>query len=138
MAILDSQGEQASVKLHKNCYCSFISKEHIKRLLARKRKAGSMDLEEAPIPRVRRSQVKEFDLKKQCLFCTLACEPVNNKHPDRWDKVVQCERRGVKDAPPFKAVILQYVMIVMMHGVEKLLCVVMVYMIWLLVSRSLL
>ena len=60
-AILDSQGEQASIKLHKNCYCSFISKEHIKRLLARKRKAGSMDLEEAPIPRVRRSQVKEFD-----------------------------------------------------------------------------
>ena len=66
-ACLDSQGEQASVKLHKNCYCSFISKEHIKRLLARKRKAGSMDLEEAPIPRVR-SQVKEFDFKNNVWF----------------------------------------------------------------------
>ena len=33
-AILDSQGEQASVQLHKNCYCSFTSKDHIKKLVA--------------------------------------------------------------------------------------------------------
>ena len=63
-AVLDSQGEQASVELHKSCYCSFTSKDHIKKLVARKRKAGSIDLDEAPTPRVRRSQVKEFDFKK--------------------------------------------------------------------------
>ena len=33
---------------------------------------------------------------------------VNNKHPNRWDKVVQCERKGIKDAQPFKAAVLQY------------------------------
>ena len=76
--------------------------------MARKRKASSIDLDEAPIHRIRRSQVKEFDLEKQCLFCALACEPVNNKHQNRWDKVVQCERKGIKDAPQFKAAVLQY------------------------------
>ena len=30
-AVLDSQGEQASMEMHKNCYCSCTSKEHIKR-----------------------------------------------------------------------------------------------------------
>ena len=25
-----------------------------------------------------------------------------------WDKVVQCERRGITDAPPFKTAVLQY------------------------------
>ncbi len=33
---------------------------------------------------------------KQCLFCAMNCEPVDPKHPDRWDRVVQCERKGVK------------------------------------------
>ena len=31
----------------------------------------------------------EFDFKRQCLFCANICEPVNPKHPDRWDRVVQ-------------------------------------------------
>ena len=39
-AVLDSQGEQASVEMHKNCYCSYTYKEHIKRFLAKKRKVG--------------------------------------------------------------------------------------------------
>ena len=34
--ILNSQGEQASVQLHKNCYCSYTSKDHIKNLASRK------------------------------------------------------------------------------------------------------
>ena len=107
-AILDSQGEQASVELHKNCYCSFTSKDHVKKLVAKKRKDGSIDSDEAPVARIRRSQVKEFAFKEQCLFRAKACEPVNPKQPDRWDRVVQCERKGVKDAPPFKAVVLEY------------------------------
>ena len=74
----------------------------------KKRKEGSIDSEEPPTARIRRSQVKEFHFKKQCLFCAASCEPVNPKHPDRWDRVVQCERKGVKDAPPFKAVVLHY------------------------------
>ncbi len=51
--------------------------------------------------------MKEFDFKKQCLFCAEPCEPVKPKHPDRWDHVVQCEREGIKGAPAFKQVVLQ-------------------------------
>ena len=67
-SILDSKGEQASVELHKNCYCSFTSKNNVQRCVARKRKAGLRDNDEAPVPRIRRSQVIEFDFKEQCLF----------------------------------------------------------------------
>lgn len=49
----------------------------------------------------------EFDFKKHCLFCGKTCEPLNPEHPDRWDRVVQCERKGIKGALPFKQVVLQ-------------------------------
>ena len=106
-AILDIQGEQASIDLHKNCYCSYTSKDHIRHLVAKKRKDKCRDSDE-PVARIRRSQVREFDFKKQCLFCVKACKPMNPKHPDRWDKVVQCKRMGHKDALPFKSAVLQY------------------------------
>ena len=105
---LDSQGPEVSVELHKNCYCTFTSKEHIKRFLARKRKEGSVDSEEPPTARVRRSQVLEFDFKDQCLFCGKVFKSLDPKHPDRWEKVIQCERKGVQDALPFKDAVLQY------------------------------
>ena len=76
--------------------------------MSRKRKAIQADITEAPTARVRRSQVSDFEFKKHCLFCAKVCEPINFKHPDRWDKVVQCERRGIKDAAPFKDAVLQY------------------------------
>ena len=59
-------------------------------------------------PESGRSQVKEFYFKQQCLFCAELCKPVDLKHPDRWEKVTQCERMAVKDAPPFKNMVLQY------------------------------
>ena len=52
-AVLDSQGEQASMEMHKNCYCSYTSKEHIKRFLAKKKKEGRADSEDAPTTRMR-------------------------------------------------------------------------------------
>ena len=97
-----------AVELHKNCYCSFTSKDNIKKFVAKKRKTDSIDVEEAFAPvasRIRRLQVTEFD---QCLFCAEECKPVDYRHPGRWDRVVQCERKGVKGAPDFKAVVLQY------------------------------
>ena len=66
-AIFDSQGEQASFELHKNCYCSFTSKDHIKSLVAKKRKEGLIESDDTPVARMRRSQVIDFDLKKTML-----------------------------------------------------------------------
>jgi hypothetical protein len=106
--MLDSQGEQASVELHKTCYCSFTSKSNVKKRVAKKRKDGSIDSDEGPVARLRRSQAIEFDFKAQCLFCAQACEPVNPKHPDRWDRVIQCERKGAKDSQQFKTAVLKY------------------------------
>ncbi|MCG7883058.1 MAG: hypothetical protein JAY96_15870 [Candidatus Thiodiazotropha endolucinida] len=107
-AILDTQGENASMEMHKNCYCSYTSKVHIKRYLAKKRKEDRADSDDAPAARMRRSQVTDFEFKTQCLFCANVCEPLNPKHPERWDRVIQCERLGVKNAPPFKDIVLQH------------------------------
>ena len=106
-AVLDLQGDQASIEMHKTCYCTYTSKEHIKRLLAKKRKEGTSDSDGAPAARVRRSQVTDFQFKTQCLFCASVCEPLNPKHPERWDRVIQCERMGIKGASPFKDTVLQ-------------------------------
>jgi len=51
-SILISHGEQTSVELHKNCYCSYTSKDHIKKLVSRKRKALEADITEAPTARI--------------------------------------------------------------------------------------
>ena len=50
----------------------------------------------------------EFGFKKQWLFCANICEPLDRKHPDRWDRVVQCELKGIEDAPPLKSAVLKY------------------------------
>ena len=73
-AILNTQGEHASVELHKSCYCSYTSKEHVKKFVT-KRKAESVCSDETPTVRIRRSQVIDFDFKRQCLFCAKVCEP---------------------------------------------------------------
>lgn len=89
-AILDSTED---VEVHKHCYCRFISKDHIRRLVAEKRKSHLTYHEEVPVARVRRSQVMTFYFREQCLFCGNACKRDHDpKHPDRWDRVVQCER----------------------------------------------
>lgn len=105
---LDIEGEEACVSVHKGCYCSYTSKNNIKKFIAQKRKAETdLACEEQPPPRIRRSQVEKFDFKKQCFFCGKTCEPINSKNPKRWDKVVQCERKGIKGAPAFKESILK-------------------------------
>ena len=80
--ILDSQGDEASVELHKNCYCSFTSKCHVQKLMQKKRD-GSNDSDEPPVARIRRSQVIKIWVKKQGLFCADVCLSVDLKHPDR-------------------------------------------------------
>lgn len=69
-SILDAQGNDASIELHKNCYCSFTSKENIrKNTIARKRKDGFADDVEVVVPaKIRRSKVKDFDLKNNFCF----------------------------------------------------------------------
>ncbi len=97
-AVLDGEGQLAAVTLHKSCYCSYTSKHNIQKHTAHKRKAESNLVEEQPSSRIRRSQVDRFDFMSQCHLC----QSMNTKHPERWDRVVQCERKGVKGASSFK------------------------------------
>ena len=123
--LLDEHCEQASVNLHKNCYCSYTSKSHIGRYVAKKRKEGLIESEDVPAARVRRSQAVDFDFKNQCLFCAQICVPLDPKHPDRWDRVVQCERNGLKNSEPLKSQLCWYVMIEKMNGAKRSPCGVM-------------
>ena len=42
------------------------------------------------------------------MFCGNACEQASPKHPDRWQRIIQCERKGREGTTPFKTVVLQY------------------------------
>ncbi len=37
----------------------------------------------------------------------IVSQQINPKHPDRWEWVVQCERKGVESVAPFKQIILK-------------------------------
>ena len=106
--VLDSQGEQASMERHKNCCRSYTSKGHIKRFLAKKRKEGRADSDDAQAARMKRSQITDFEYETQCLFCANVCEPLNPKHPERRVRVIQWERMVIKNAPTFKNIVLQH------------------------------
>ena len=92
-----------TVMLHKNCYCSYTSKSNITKYLSKKRKDSSFstDSSETPI-RVRRSQLPSFEFKKHCSICGKECVPKDSKHPDRWDRVIQCETGNRPSLPWFK------------------------------------
>ena len=72
----------------------------------RKDDPTGVDVDPPPTARLRRSQGQNFDFREQCLFCAAVCKHVDPKHPNRLNRVVQCEVRGVPDAPPFKEAVL--------------------------------
>ena len=70
-------------------YCTYTSKKY-------KRKNEEGHVYEPPTVRVRRSQTMVdgcfFDFKKKH-ECNEACIPLDPRHPDRWDKVRQCQTK---------------------------------------------
>jgi len=106
-AILDSQGENSSVECHKTCYCTYTSKQNVAKYIAKKRKEDFSTTESEPeTSRVRRSQLPTFQLKKHCLICGDDCLPKDPKHPDRWERIIQCETSDRPGLTPFKDVLL--------------------------------
>ena len=105
--ILDRQGDQSSVECHSGCYCSYTSKEKLNKCLAKKIKTD--DNKESPVASRRRSQLpnENFNFKLHCLFCAEDCLPINTKHPERWDRIRQCEtkERG-PGVPTFREILL--------------------------------
>ncbi|KAH3886195.1 hypothetical protein DPMN_010196 [Dreissena polymorpha] len=91
-AILDAEGEKATVTNHHNCHCTYTSKGHIKRYLGNKRKDGALDYDDAPVVRRRRSQEINFDFKTHFSLCS---------------KVIHCEKIALKDTIRFEDIILK-------------------------------
>jgi hypothetical protein len=55
---------------------------------------------------LRRSSVDTFDIKVNCLICNKVSKEFDLRHPERWDKVCQCEIEGLTGTRPFKEVLL--------------------------------
>ena len=101
-ALLNESGEDVSINVHKSCYSTYISKEKLTKHLTLKRKHSSDNLN----VRISRLQVPDFAFKLQCLICGKVCLPKDTKHPDRWDRVIQCETKDRPGLPTFKDVLL--------------------------------
>ena len=105
--VLDTQGDNASIGCHKTCYCVYTSKHNVAKYVAKKRKEGfPMSESEPQTSRIRRSQLPTFDFKKHCFICGDECHPKDPKHPDRWERVVQCETSDRPGITSFKDVLL--------------------------------
>ena len=55
-----------------------------------------------PPPMRRRSQQQEFNFTKQCILCGEVCLEKDSRHPERWDKVCQCETNARPGQKAFK------------------------------------
>ncbi len=106
-ALVDSDGQGTHIECHKTCYCSYTSKQNVVKYMAKIRKEGfSSPGTEPPVTRVRRSQLPTFQLKKHCLPCGNECIPKYPKHPDRWERVVECETGDGPGHTSFKYLLL--------------------------------
>ena len=83
-----------SFSCHRSCLTSYTSKEHIQRIL-RKRKADEEDFE-TDTRRLRgkskrTSDSNQFNFKEHCLFCAENCDvQIDRKHPKRWRAAYVC------------------------------------------------
>ena len=66
-AILDSQADKATFGMHKSCYSTSTSKDHIRRHLCKKKKEGSPDTDDVPAARIRRSHT--LTLRHSAFLC---------------------------------------------------------------------
>ena len=107
-----SLNRKRQYKAHANCNRTYCSKEHIKRVVSKKRK--SQDKLSGKDTKVLRSASKSrFDVTRDCFFCGLFCqlEP-DPKNPSRWRIAHKCTTadRGNELHPDnlsFKDVVLQ-------------------------------
>lgn len=89
--IIDVGGDAASITCHKGCYCTYTSKEKIERV----RKSQKRKAEDEGVRTTTRSHTKVadkgvFEYKRDCMFCSEECLPIDDRHPERWDRVRKC------------------------------------------------
>ena len=95
-----------AIYCHRDCVPSYTSSYHINRYLKRTRSSSSSN---EPLPTKRtRSDIKQFEFRKNCLLCDETCALIANpRHPDRWRKAVLCRTADRPGRQPFKEAILK-------------------------------
>ena len=111
LAIIDNS-KSGSVNAHQSCYCTYTSKEKIQRIKNKRKSDGDNSNASPRKTRLMTQSFRSpnlghsFDFKTLCIFCGQECLPVNIKHPDRWDRVVECMTNERSDIPSFRQTIL--------------------------------
>ena len=103
--IVDGGGDAACIECHKGCYCSYTSKQKIERLhKSLKRNAQGECVVATTRSRAQATGSGLFVYKRDCIFCGNECLPVDEKHPERWDRVRQCmtKERFDKEGNPIQ------------------------------------
>ena len=89
--ILDGGGDAPCIVCHSGCYCTYTSKEKIERLKkAKKRKAEDDVMKVTTRSYTAVADNGMFEFKRDCLFCGDECVPMDDRHPERWDRVREC------------------------------------------------
>ena len=89
--IIDADGDAASIACHKGCYCTYTSKEKIKRVIkSQKRKAEDEGVKTTTRSHTQVVEKGVFEYKRDCIFCGEECLSIDVRHPDRWDRVREC------------------------------------------------
>lgn len=90
---------------HRTCMGSYCSKDHLQRLLKKRKKTDGQSEEE---PKRLRGRSSTFNFREHCLFCGDMCllEPPK-KHPGRWKKAYICRTGDEKGRKTTKDEILK-------------------------------
>ena len=97
-----------TISCHRNCVCTYTSKDHISRFLKRKGQCTKAATDQPKSKILRRSDSPAFDFQQHCLFCGQLCVMTPDPcHPDCWRQVKLCRTadRG-KGKKSFKDVII--------------------------------
>ncbi len=106
--LLASKGDSATIEMHKNCYCTYTSKQNVMcgAPSSAKRSAVSSG-NDVPVKIISRSHVQDFSFTVDCVLCNEVCKDKDQKNPARWDRIIQCEQKGRNDAKPIKDVFIE-------------------------------
>ena len=89
--IIEGGGGAASIVCHKGCYCTYTSKEKIERVKkSQKRKAEDQGVRSTTRSHTKVTDKGVFEYKRDCIFCAKECLPIDDRHPERWDRVREC------------------------------------------------
>ena len=107
--IADDKQANAFIDVHTSCYCSYTSKVHVVRVQKR-RLTSSEQTDEVAVAKVRRSQTllvgTRFNFKEHYWICSQPCLPLDPRHPDRWDRIMQCETLDRPGLSSFRDIVL--------------------------------